>query len=82
MSAAAMYSSRHPESDNNLRPSSQDRANACEAVGHEADQRTVAQTHKIGFLRYAVLIRRLFDPNAVEERAGLVGGEDRRFNPS
>jgi len=35
----------------------QDRANAREAVGHEADQRTVAQTHKIGFFYdYAVLI--------------------------
>ena len=44
----------------------QDHANAHEAVGHEADQRPVAQTHKIGFFYdYAVLIGRLSDRNAI-----------------
>jgi hypothetical protein len=44
-----------------------DRDNAREAVGHEADQRPVAQTHKIGFFYdYAVLIGRFSNRNVVE----------------
>jgi hypothetical protein len=68
---------------NNRRPSSAGLRRACEAVGHGVDQRPVAQACKIRtFYGHAVFFDRFNDWNAVEQRAGFLGGEDRAFCPS
>ena len=57
-----------------------DGADAGEAVGHEADQGTVAQADEVGACpRHAVFLDCFSNRDAVEEHAGLVGRQDGRL---
>jgi hypothetical protein len=55
----------------------QNRVDAGEAVGHEADQRPIAQSDDVGLVRRSTLLVRFDDLNAVEQSARLVGGKGR-----
>jgi hypothetical protein len=57
----------------------QDRPDTREAVSHETDQGPVAQSDLVGLVRRSTLLVHFDDGNAVEQRAGLVGGQNRRF---
>jgi hypothetical protein len=56
-----------------------DGADTGKAVDHDADQSAIAQTEQIGLVCIGAFLDRFADRDAVQQRAGLLGREHRRF---